>query len=219
MTPSPVGGRATPTLPTTCERSGSVAIQAAFSPYTQPCTARPAANEAATSSQVLDVVLLAPGGEELGDVAVLLEGRRRREVVAVLLLERGLRVRVLEQVLAVQVDLDEGLHRHAVDVAGLGVLEVVDEAREVVEAEVGRLQLRIVLRGLGQVDQKVARQIAVDDVLLDVDEVIDAGLGLHVLDRLVVHLVPGSDLELDLDSGKALELLGQDVLDVSGRRR
>ena len=39
MTPSPVGGSATPTLPTTAERSGSVAIQAAFSPYTQPCAA------------------------------------------------------------------------------------------------------------------------------------------------------------------------------------
>ena len=67
--------------------------------------------------------------------------------------------------------------------------------------------------------RKFARQIGVDDVLLDVDHVIDAGLGLHVLDRLVVHLVPGGGLDLDLDPGLLLELGREHVLDVVRRRR
>ena len=85
--------------------------------------------------------------------------------------------------------------------------------------EVGRRQLRVVLQRLGDVDQEVARQIAVDDVLLDIDEVIDAGVGLHVLDRLVVHLVPGRRLELDLDPGRLGEGRREHVLDVVRRRR
>ena len=80
-------------------------------------------------------------------------------------------------------------------------------------------ELRVVLQRLGDVDQEVARQVAVDDVLLDIDEVIDAGVGLHVLDRLVVHLVPGRRLELDVDAGRLGEGRREHVLDVVRRRR
>ena len=75
-------------------------------------------------SPELLALLLAPGGEELGDLGVFLVGRRRREVAAGLLLERGLDLRVVEEVGPVEVDLDEGFHRHAEEVA-VGVLEVV----------------------------------------------------------------------------------------------
>ena len=149
---------------------------------------------------------------------VFLVGRRRLQVLAGLLLEGGLDLRVVEEVGPVEVDLDEGFHRNAEEVA-VGVLEVVGEGGEVRLVEVRRLERRVVLQRLGDVDEEVARQVGVDDVLLDVDHVIDAGLGLHVLDGLVVHLVPGGRLDLDLDAGRLLELGRQHVLDVVRRRR
>jgi hypothetical protein len=168
----------------------------------------------------LEALVLAPLGEELGDVAVLLVRGRGRQRVAVLGLERLLGLGVVEQVLAVEVDLDEGLHRHAEEVVALGrILEVVDEAGEGALVEVRRLERGVVGQRLGDVDEEVAGQVAVDDVLLDIDEVIDAGIGIHVLDRLVVHLVPGRRLELDLDAGRLGEGRSQHVLDVVRRRR
>jgi hypothetical protein len=166
----------------------------------------------------LHPVVLAPLSEELGDVLVLLVGRRRCKVAAVLGFESFLRLGIAEQIFSIEIDLDEGLHRHAVNVA-VGALEVVDEGGEILDLEVGRGELRIVLERLSNVDQEVARQVAVDDVLLDVDEVIDAGVGLHVLDRLVVHLVPGRGLELDVDAGRVGEGRRDHVLYVVGWRR
>ena len=77
-----------------------------------------------------------------------------------------------------------------------------------------RFQRWIVRQKLGGIGQEVARQIGIDDVLLDIDHVIDAGSSLHVLDRLVIHLVPGCGLDVDADAGQLLELGGQHVLDV-----
>ena len=149
---------------------------------------------------------------------VFLVGGRRLQVLAGLLLEGGLDLRIVEEVGPVEVDLDEGFHRDAEEVA-VGVLEVVGEGGEVALVEVRRLERGVVLQALGDVDEEVSRQVGVDDVLLGVDHVIDAGLGLHVLDGLVVHLVPGGRLDLDLDPGFLLELGRQHVLDVVRRRR
>ncbi len=164
------------------------------------------------------VVLLAVFGKELGVVAPLGERRRGREIVAHLFLEFRLDRGILEQVLAIEIDLDEGFHRNAEHVA-IAVLEVVDEGREHLRVEVRRREVGIVGERLRDVHQEIARQIGIDDVLLDVDEIVDARIGLHVLDGLVVHLIPGRRLELDVDSGGFGEGRGQDVLDVVRRRR
>ena len=163
-------------------------------------------------------LVLAVFGEEFGDLRVVLVRLGGSQILAGLLLEGLLHCRIVEQIGPVKVDLDEGFHRNAEQVAGR-ILEVVRECREMRFIEVRRLQRRVVLQRLGHVDQEVAREVGVDDVLLDVDHVIDAGLGLHVLDRLVVHLVPGRRLDLDLDAGLLLEFGCQHVLDVVGRRR
>jgi hypothetical protein len=101
----------------------------------------------------------------------------------------------------------------------LVVLEVVDEGREVVDAEAGRLEVGIILQHLRQIDQEVSSEIAVDDVLFDVDEIIDAGVGLHIFDFFIEHLVPGGGLELHRDAGEFLEPRSQHILGVVGRRR
>ena len=167
----------------------------------------------------IQTLLLTVRSEELGVVGILLKRRRRRQIVPVLRLERRLNLRILEQILPIEVDLHERLHRHTVHVTCLRILEGVDEGGEVVEIELGSHQPRVVLQHLRQVDQEVAGQVGVDDVLLDVDEVIDARGGLHVFDRLVVHLIPGRHLELHLDPRLLLELLRQHVAHVLRRRR
>ena len=72
----------------------------------------------------VEALLLAVLGEELGDRRVVLVRRGRRQVLAGLGLEGGLDLGIVEQIGAVEVDLDEGFHRHAEEVA-VGVLEVV----------------------------------------------------------------------------------------------
>ncbi len=160
-----------------------------------------------------DVLALTPLGEELGDLGVVLVRRGRLQVLAGLLLERGLDLRIIEEVGPVEIDFDEGFHGDAEEVA-VGILEVVGEGGEGFLREVRRLQRRVIGQRLGDIDEEVPRQVGVDDVLLDVDHVIDAGAGFHVLDRLVVHLVPGGRLDLDLDPGLRLELGREHVLDV-----
>jgi hypothetical protein len=93
-------------------------------------------------------------------------------------------------------------------------LDPEESMKEVERGYVECAPAPVVLQRLGDVDQEVARQVRVDDVLLDIDEVIDAGLGLHVLDRLVVHLVPGGRLELHLDAGRLGECGCEHLFDV-----
>ena len=166
----------------------------------------------------LDPLLLAVGGEELGDVAVLLVRRRRRERVAVLLLERRLDLGVAEQIGAVEVDLDERLHRHAEDIP-VGVGEVLEERVEVVPREPRRLQVSVLLEHRREVGQPLGGDVGVGDVLLDVDEVVDAGVVHHVVERLAAHLVPAGGLQLDGDAGQVLELGRQRLAGVHRRRR
>ena len=104
--------------------------------------------------QLLPVVL-APLREELGDLAIFLVRLRRGEVATVLRLEGLLDLGIVEQILPIEVDLDEGLHRHAEDVVVLVVLEIVDEGGEVVDVEVRRGELRRVLQRLGDIDQEI----------------------------------------------------------------
>jgi hypothetical protein len=121
--------------------------------------------------------------------------------------------RILKQVLAVEVQLQESFHRDAVEVA-LGILEIVGKRREIGIVIGWRFQARIVLQRLCDVGQEIAVEIGVDNVLLDIDHVIDAGSGFHVLDGLVVHLVPGRGFDLDLDAGLCFKILCEHVLDV-----
>ena len=57
------------------------------------------------------------GGEEHGVVGVLLEGLGGRQRIAVLGLESRHDIGVFEEVLAIEVYLDEGFHRHAEEIA------------------------------------------------------------------------------------------------------
>jgi hypothetical protein len=75
----------------------------------------------------------------------------------------------------------------------------------------------MICQRLGKVHQVILSQVAEDDVLLDVDKVIDAGAGFHVLDGFGIHLIPGRGLKLNLDAGQCLELGSQHISGVIGR--
>jgi hypothetical protein len=134
------------------------------------------------------------------------------EFAAGLLLERCLDLLVVEEVCAVQVDLDEGLHRNA-EKSPVLAAEVVCEGGEVGLVVIRGLELGLGLERIGDVHQEVTRKVGVDNVLLDIDHIIDAGAGLHVLDGLVIHLVPGRRLDVDADAGQFFELRSQNVGD------
>ena len=166
----------------------------------------------ADAVDLLDVV-----GEEVGDVLVGRPVDRHAEVVAVLLLEAGLEVGVVEPVLAEPVEVHELLVGQLVEIAVRTGGEA--PAHEVVEVERRRGH---VLPVAGHLLRKVvgllhpavgADQVAVVDVA-----VIEVAVGLHLGLHRLHHLALAEDLVVDLDAGDFLEGLGQD-LELVGVRR
>ena len=169
------------------------------------------------SAPQFQVVVRTVLGEEFGNVPVLFKGSGRGQIVAVCFLEGCLDGGITKEISAVEVDLDEGFHRDAKDIA-VGILEVIDEGVELALIKIRRLDGGVVGQALADVDQVILGQVGIDDILLDVDKVIDAGVGFHVLDRLVIHLIPRRGLKLNDDAGLFGKLLGQHILHKVGRR-
>ena len=146
----------------------------------------------------LAVAVPVPTAEEGGDLGVLLPGRRHRQIAAVLGLELGLVIRVLEG----RQDVLE-----VVPVAVEGVLQAL--AVPAGDALVGRrdvlhlVGIEVFLRNGCQVRRPVA-----DPVGAAVDDVIDVLAGLEGDHHLLVELAEGGVHHVYRAAGQLLELLG-----------
>ena len=70
-----------------------------------------------------------------------------------------------------------------------------------------------------EVRQPLRGDVGEGDVLLEVDEVVDTGAALHVVEGAVARLVPARSLQFDGDAGQLLELSRQRLGGVGRRRR
>ena len=143
---------------------------------------------------------------------VLLPGLRRPQVVAVLRLELGLVVRILEEILAVVEDEEIAVVRESVDLAVDLHLVVAVRGRDVVE-----LRAVVVLVDPGvQLLQRAGLDQVRHPARDDVQRVIGAGAGAVLLEDLGEHLGRRHLDDLDLDTGQLLPLRAGEVEGVEG---
>ena len=158
------------------------------------------------------VALLLRPVEELGDVAQFLPGLGHVEFVAVLGLEGGLLLRVLEPVLAIGEAGGVALERNRPVLAALaGVLGIARHGGR--RHDLGDL---VLLEELRQLHVVPAGGAGAEPLRVADHHVVGRALGRELLERLVLEVGPGRGLDHDLGAGLLLVVLDQ-LLQVVGR--
>ncbi len=143
-------------------------------------------------------------------VTILAEGFCWLQAITILGPESCFGFCIFKQVFSVKIDLDKRFHRNPKNVS-FSVFEVIDEGCEVCEVNIWSFNLWIGCQSVRNVDQEITIQVGIDDVLFNINKIIDTCIGLHVLDGLVIHLVPGCCFQPYLDSCQFFEILCKDL--------